>query len=291
MEIKPNYFDSFKCVASKCTHNCCIGWEIDIDENSLERYENLSGEIGRKLKENISLNPTPHFTLAKDERCPFLDENTLCELILQGGDDMLCEICKEHPRFYNDVYGVTEKGLGLCCEEAARVILTAKEPFELIGENFESEFSKERAKIFSLLKNREMPLLKRIDLLLESIGAEFDVEKTDWVGVFKNLERLDEKWSEALSSISFIKRDIPENLENNYEHLICYFIYRHLSGGLDDLLFKERILFAVLSTYLIASLNKTNTLDELTEISRMYSAEVEYSSENTDVLLEILRGD
>lgn len=291
MEIKPNYYDSFKCVASKCTHNCCIGWEIDIDENTLERYENLCGEIAKELKQNISLNPTPHFVLAKDERCPFLDENNLCRLILQGGDDMLCEICKEHPRFYNDVYGITEKGLGLCCEEAARVILTANEPFELIGENLDNEFSKERLAVFSILKNREMPLQERIGTLLEKFDAKLEVEKTDWVSVFKNLERLDEKWGELISSIDFLTECIPENLDVNYEHLICYFIYRHLGGGLDDLLFKERILFAVLSTYLIASLNKTKTLDEMIEVSRMYSAEVEYSSENTDILFEILRGD
>jgi hypothetical protein len=54
---------------------------------------------------------------------------------------------------------------------------------------------------------------------------------------------------------------------------------------------QERILFAVLSTYLIASLNKRKTIDEMIEISRMYSAEVEYSSENTGILFEILRGD
>ena len=290
MEIKPNYYDSFKCIATKCKHNCCIGWEIDIDENTLERYKNLSGTLSKELKENISLNPTPHFVLGANERCPFLDKNNLCRLILQGGDDMLCEICKEHPRFYNDVYGVTEKGLGLSCEEAARVILTAKAPFELVGEIKENAFSKERAEVFSVLQNREMPLQKRIDTLLERIDATFEIERTDWVGIFKKLERLDDSWGELLSSIDFIKRKIPENLSVNYEHLVCYFIYRHLSGGLDDLMFKERILFAVLSTYLIANLNKTKTLDEMIEIARMYSGEVEYSSENTTILLEILNG-
>ena len=32
----PDYYSEFSCIADKCSDNCCIGWEIDIDENSLE---------------------------------------------------------------------------------------------------------------------------------------------------------------------------------------------------------------------------------------------------------------
>ena len=29
--IAPNYYPAFRCIADKCRHSCCIGWEIDID--------------------------------------------------------------------------------------------------------------------------------------------------------------------------------------------------------------------------------------------------------------------
>ena len=29
--IAPDYYREFHCIADKCRHSCCIGWEIDID--------------------------------------------------------------------------------------------------------------------------------------------------------------------------------------------------------------------------------------------------------------------
>jgi len=40
-EIFPNYYDKFTCIAGACKHNCCIGWEIDIDESTMELYESM----------------------------------------------------------------------------------------------------------------------------------------------------------------------------------------------------------------------------------------------------------
>lgn len=48
--IKPDFYDKFKCIAEKCTDNCCIGWEIDIDENALEKYNAIEGGFGEELK-------------------------------------------------------------------------------------------------------------------------------------------------------------------------------------------------------------------------------------------------
>ena len=50
----PEYCSKFICTADRCTDNCCIGWEIDIDEKSLEYYESVEGDFGEKLKNNIS---------------------------------------------------------------------------------------------------------------------------------------------------------------------------------------------------------------------------------------------
>ena len=137
MEIRPDYYDSFKCIAQDCKNNCCIGWEIDIDEQTLEKYKRHSGALKDTLAGCIGPEPCAHFVLAENERCPFLNNKNLCELILEDGEDMLCQICRDHPRFFSDVYGVTEKGLGLCCEAAAEIILTKVSPFSLITDGEE----------------------------------------------------------------------------------------------------------------------------------------------------------
>ncbi|MBO5726309.1 MAG: flagellin lysine-N-methylase [Clostridia bacterium] len=291
MEIRPDYYDNFKCIAERCQHNCCIGWEIDIDDDTLKKYNTQTGEIGAKLQKSIALEPCAHFILGNDERCPFLNDKNLCELILVGGEEMLCQICKDHPRFYNDLYGITEKGIGLSCEAAAEIILTKTAPTTFVcdmGAMPQNDFYKRRSEIFAILQDRNLPLTKRIKNLLASENLSLDLGRVNWWSTYKNLERLDDKWDEYLDNTTQISDLIPTALETPCEQLICYFIYRHLSGALYDDMFSERLQFALLSCYVIVSVCKTKTLKELVDIARMYSSEIEYSDENIEILLQKL---
>ena len=127
----PFYYKEFQCIGGVCKHNCCIGWEIDIDSDTYQKYQGISGNLGNRLKEHISIEDTPHFILQNGERCPFLNDKNLCDIILEKGEDFLCQICSDHPRFRNFFTNCTEVGLGLCCEEAARLILSQEEPFSM----------------------------------------------------------------------------------------------------------------------------------------------------------------
>lgn len=42
----PDYYDRFRCIASRCTDNCCIGWEIGIDPAALADYQSQPGAFG-----------------------------------------------------------------------------------------------------------------------------------------------------------------------------------------------------------------------------------------------------
>ncbi len=128
----PEYYSRFRCIASKCRNTCCAGWEIDIDPESLSRYQRMTGEFGSRVKRSISLDGTPHFILSDHERCPLLNQNNLCDLILNEGEDALCQICRDHPRFRNYFSSRVEMGLGLVCGEAARLILSWPTPLRLI---------------------------------------------------------------------------------------------------------------------------------------------------------------
>ena len=125
-EIFPNYYKKFKCIADKCKHSCCIGWEIDIDEDTMDLYNSLDSEFAKKIRSNIE-GDQPHFILKENARCPFLNDNGLCDIILELGDGAISDICYLHPRFSNFYEDFIETGLGLCCEEAARIILTETE--------------------------------------------------------------------------------------------------------------------------------------------------------------------
>ena len=127
----PEYYTEFKCIANKCTDTCCKDWEIDIDVKTNEFYKNVHGDLGKKLKNNISSENSTHFILNKQKKCPFLNKNNLCDIFIKLGEDHLCKICALHPRYFEWFENLKEGGIGLCCEEAARIILSQDKNFKI----------------------------------------------------------------------------------------------------------------------------------------------------------------
>ena len=294
LNVFPDYYKSFKCISSACRHSCCVGWEIDIDEKSLHKYKQLGGDIGAKLEKNISLEDTPHFILGKGERCPFLNGENLCELILACGEDVLCDICRDHPRFRTFLPGRTETGLGLCCEEAARIIIDAEAPMTLIyeGKQVESDDYAEavialRDELLETANDVSRPYSERVNSILSRCHLRFP-EKTpsQWAELFLSLERMDDEWTALLEKLREADTAKPEP-DSRIGNLLSYFIYRHVAGAADDGNIQGRVLFAVLSTYMINLLCAVHGSDKIYDIARLYSAEVEYSEENTDKLMNL----
>ena len=286
----PNYYSKFRCIAEKCKHNCCIGWEIDVDDTSLSFYNSLNTPLGDRIRENIQ-GDEPHFVLAENERCPFLNVNNLCDIITECGEDAVCEICRLHPRFLSFYSDFCETGLGLCCEEAARIVLTMTEKFYIEAPDSESlnqeerEFFQIRSEIFSILQDRSMNIKNRFTSLNFSIASLLDA--------YLSLERLDEAWTVQLCRLEDFEFDeeifANEKFSLVFEQLSCYFIFRHLADAIECCDYPERVRFAVMSCYLIGALfslcGNELTNEKMIDIVRMYSAEIEYSTENTEALI------
>lgn len=290
--ITPDYYDKFKCIADRCCHSCCIGWEIDIDDSTLKKYNNLKGDFASRLKSNIESKDTPHFKLSTDERCPFLNHNGLCDIITNLGEDMLCQICNDHPRFRNFYEDFTEVGLGLCCEAAAEIILTNsdKTTLNLTHEIAQLPIITFRQKLFDILQDRSLPIESRVDNMLLAIDAQLS-QDIDWYQVFNDLEKMDSVWSDYLIRIKKgINFSAPDPiLDTAYEQLLVYLIFRHFTDCRYDERLKERVLFSALIYKVIRTMNTSGTIEELLEIARLYSCEIEYSDENIDKLLTKLR--
>ena len=179
---KPSFFDQFKCIGSACTDTCCAGWEIEVDETTAQGYLAEKGAFGDRLRREIGSEPGEYVFKLKNNRCPFLNKENLCDIFINLGEDRLCDICREHPRFYNWFGDYTEVGLGLCCEEAERLLFSDSKPLTFVEEvhtdasdllDDESEeceqMLEERKAIFSILQNRKKnigALLKRLLLQL-----------------------------------------------------------------------------------------------------------------------------
>ena len=306
--IAPDTYPAFRCIADKCRHSCCIGWEIDVDPDKREMYRSVPGEFGARLNAAIDdSGEAPCFRLGENERCPMLNPNGLCDLITELGEDALCQICADHPRFRNFFGDRTEIGLGLCCEEAARLILSREEPMTLITleddggqekpDDVELAVLSMRGLLITIMQDRRTSVTERLQRLLDAAQTSLPLRTiAEWAEIYRDLERLDPSWDTALDSLSeSLVAPPPEGLETAFEQFAVYLLYRHYPGVLEDGDSEGRVKFAVLSVTMLmclcaahAARHGSCTLEDCCEYARMYSAEIEYSEDNIAALLDAL---
>ena len=301
--IAPNYYPHFRCIADRCRHSCCIGWEIDVDEDSLAKYAALPGELGEEIRASIvTEDDYAHFRLAEHDRCPFLNEQGLCRMILGFGEDVLCQICRDHPRFVSEFTDRTEIGLGLTCEAAAQLILSQTAPLSLItleddgfeeeDDEFETYLLALRGQLLGLLEDESWTFDERLDNILDLCGIALPEKSTqEWAKVYRSLERLDTAWDAVLDTLTLPQKPLGTEWDRPFINLAAYFLYRHLSAALDDGEVALHAAFAVLSVRILRSLFAAAPMQDmatLAELARLYSSEIEYSTENTDTLLDAL---
>lgn len=124
----PSYYKDFHCIADKCQDSCCIGWEIDIDEDTFDYYKSVDGEIGERLQKHMIVEDEVNsFALKENGWCPFLNEKKLCDICIHLGEEALSEVCTEYPRFTVTYGNVMEKALCLSCEEVGRIVFSSEE--------------------------------------------------------------------------------------------------------------------------------------------------------------------
>lgn len=288
----PKYYKKFKCIAGECDHSCCIGWEIDIDSATYAEYEKMKADYGREIRNSISLDGTPHFKLCAHDRCPHLDEKGLCRIILNVGENYLCQICREHPRFYNYT-NVAEVGVGMSCREAARLILSSPDydVFEEVGtldvaeETVSFDARAERARVYAMLRDETFDYETR----LAAIYNKYEIVAGDdaqWLEIIDSLEYLDPNHKSLFMNYSSGSR--PRGEDEYLERALAYFIYRHCTEAYDEADFVSRLSFCLFCERLLASVmsvENAETLQEVAVLASILSEEIEYSEENTETLM------
>ncbi len=321
----PDYCGEFRCSAGKCSDSCCIGWEIDIDDKTADYYMSLDGQFGERLKKGISHNDVYSFAL-QNERCPFLNEDNLCDIILNLGEDKLCHICAEHPRYYEWFSGVKEGGVGLCCEEAARLVLekgmtegyiereVPNEDCEEYEEELYAFLFEAREKIFSLFRNKSVPFadcVTRILAYADKIQEQLDnysygevpeiAAVTEYkksvpdvkaiLKIFGALEPIDEKWKPFVVGVS--KNSDKYSYNPKYEPYLrsaaIYFVWRYFMKGVFDEEILSKIRLAVISAAMLSVLFQLTGADfeQCVMLAKNYSKETEYSEENLEAIYDM----
>lgn len=281
----PKYYQNFICIADQCKHSCCIGWEIEVDDNALRKYHALDSDYKAEIIESIDFSNMPHFRLKENGRCSHLDENGFCKLIKNAGEEYLCDICQEHPRFYNFTNHGKEVGLGMSCEEACRIILNSDyfDHIISIGEvpgepdvlGFDATLERER--VFKMLTDDEIGFEEKIGYMCDYYDLYLDTEQI--CPVLNSLEYLDKSHRDLFSKFQLERYD--QKCEMKLTRALAYFVYRHCSEAEDFDEFSISLSFAILCTYLIASISNEENIDDM---ARIVSEEIEYSTDNIELL-------
>ena len=301
--ITPHYYEKFRCIGGECKNNCCCGgWEIEVDDEALERFGKIPGDFGEKVRCSID---SENVFIRKNGRCPMLTSDGLCEMVLNG--ESLCTVCDEYPRFteYYDDY--TERGVSLSCEAAAEIILNNDEPFSLVGESetcneeiFEFLYSA-RNTVFEILQDKTKDIYTRIRLVLDfgqklqdkinnNDYSAFSYELCDtaqkkealsaFIDFLTTLEFLDDSFVDVINSYD---ENVPRD-EKKLEQIAVYFVYRYFLKAIFDCDVLSKLKFMALSVATINAL--VLPCRNIYESARKYSVEIEHNEENVDMIYD-----
>lgn len=213
-----SFYKEFHCVGGICEDSCCENWEIDLDEASLKRYMKQSGDFGKRLKNNTKAKEKQF--ILNGTRCPFLNENNLCDIYIEMGEECLCETCTNFPRHVEEFDNLKEVSLTMSCPEVSRIMLAKKEKMEFeCRQGTDEEYGlkhmepvksfafwkrghvnkldkplfdilfEARELIFSILQNRQEPIANRAaTILLFAYEIQDFIERKQYDNILQKME-------------------------------------------------------------------------------------------------------
>ncbi len=127
--ITPNYMAEFKCIGEKCKDSCCTGFNIDIDQNTFNKYisstdkkiNSISKQYIKKNKNNSNLSFAQ--IERKNNACAFLSDKKLCNAYSFLGKEHLSVGCSTYPRVIKKFSGTNFIAGELSCPEVSRLCL------------------------------------------------------------------------------------------------------------------------------------------------------------------------
>lgn len=178
----PDYYKKFSCIADKCPDTCCGKWQIVIDDDSLEKYEDYNGEYRDELRRKVNWKEGV-FRHGRSGKCAFLRDDMLCDLYIHMGKDSLCTTCREYPRHTEEFENVREISLSLSCPEVARILMnitdkvtfvTEEDDEDEVFDDFDyflySNLEDIREAILNVIQDRSVDIRNRIERVIQ-IGA------------------------------------------------------------------------------------------------------------------------
>ena len=307
----PEYYKTFRCIASDCPDSCCHEWEVDVEPEAAAFYRSLPGALGDRLRQVLRDTEDGACMTLENGRCPMWRADGLCRIQAMLGHEALCYTCRTYPRLRHEYGTFTELGLELSCPVAARLIITGKGRTVCCETSPDIELPDYDEKVMStLLASREAlrgllakaalspaqlltvllfyaydvqeeidggePAVLDVDAILKQAASLPErVDIPQFLGFFKDLEILTSRWKARLDA------PCPGPWANAYRYLIRYFLDRYWLQAVSDLDLVCRAKLIVTSCLLIRILG-----GDLIETAQLFSKEIENDPDNVEALLD-----
>ena len=293
ISLYPTFYHTFQCKANQCHHTCCQKWTIDVDEETAKLYQTLPTPLGEDLRKFMTVDDEGYYFMFSDKQptCPLLREDGLCRVVLELGEDSLCDTCHMHPRFYKYIEDLELCGVGLSCEESVEKLLaTEGDQLQFTIEDDDSEFTAE-----------DRPVLENIfDLLALGINpaiCQFTLNHSihycqELVTVYKKTEPIDEEWTNQLAHLEAMLSSTTASTTMDLlnadtidvsalNKVYQYILYRQIDM-LAEYSLESLVRYAFDATVFIALL--TYQFGNLPEQIRRWSEQIEYDEDNVSFL-------
>lgn len=228
--LTPSFYDGFRCIADRCTYTCCKDWEIPIDEATYSKYEE-TGIVPKDSDRFYIKDGIRRMKRLEDGSCNFLNEQGLCQLVMEHGESVLCNTCAVFPRRISQRQNVREIGLSNACPEVLRFLNETPAPLSFsmtetdedtdgcaAGQN--DEMIQWRDFIIDILQVEDFPLWIRL-YILYLCGKETDINNKEsissCIGKYTSVPYL----LELYQSLSQLECDLEFKIQSTHELFYC----------------------------------------------------------------------
>lgn len=304
--LEPDYYKEFKCIGSQCKNTCCAGWNIWIEKKSFLKYKKVRGEFGKYLDDNMRKrrirendNEYGEFILKPDGRCPLLNEQNLCELYINCGENYLSKTCQIHPRLINQYReDILERNLQLTCPVVSTYLVKNDNLFQFIlkneplteedkkgrvvwaevTEDVYNLYWESRAFMIDIAQFRDIQIKKRLIFikLVQNRIKEL-IDKNEFEKIYYTIDLLKEYITDE-SSINLMDLSYNKNSLLKYE-----FISEIIKEILDNNVYSDKVFLGIVN-------NIAEFILEISEKSEqsIYEVEAEFETyfENRQYILE-----
>ncbi|MDZ5252155.1 flagellin lysine-N-methylase [Clostridium sp. LIBA-8841] len=230
--LKITNYDKFKCIADKCKFTCCEGWDINVDNNTYDKWKRDKKD-SEYLLNNVKIkkcNEKTEYFINKEiyEACAFLDGQGLCNIVKSHGEEYLSLTCHTFPRLENVFENKKELSLSCACPEVVEILNNLKGKVEMISEKsiYEEENLLElriRETLIDIIYEERLSLEERLiigfEMLLNILENEI---YTNEENLLEELEKYSDR--EYIEEVINVYSEIELNKTDSIEEINYLFL-------------------------------------------------------------------